>query len=138
MAFAGINFWAVGLAAVVGWLVGLGWYSTLKRPWMIALGKTRTELLPPHGKPSPAPFLVAFAAQVVMAWVLAGIIGHVGHVTVPNGVISSLLAWFGFVVMTRAADNCLARQRVMLTAIESGQWLFALLAQGIVIGLFGA
>jgi hypothetical protein len=138
VAFAGINYWAVGLAAVVGWLVGLGWYSALKRPWMIALGKTRTELLPPHGKPSPAPFLVALAAQLVMAWVLAGIIGHVGHVTVPNAVISSLLAWLGFVVTTRAADNCLARQRVMLTTIESGQWLLALLAQGIVIGLFGA
>jgi hypothetical protein len=105
---------------------------------MIAHGKTRTELLPPHGRPSPVPFVVAFAAQLAMAWVLAAFIQQTGRVTMLTGIASGLLAWFGFVVLTRASDHCLARQRVMLTAIESGQWLFALLAQGIVIGLFGA
>ena len=136
MAFAGINHLAVILAAVSGWLVGAGWYTLLARPWMIALGKTKSELMDPSRASSPVPFLVAFAAQFVMAWVLAGIIGHVGPVSdrTARDLEPARLARFR---RYDAADNCLARQRVMLTAIESGQWLFALLAQGIVIGLFG-
>lgn len=137
VAFAGINYLAVVLAAVASWLAGAAWYAALARPWMIALGKTRSELMPPSGRPSLVPFVVAFVAQLVMAWVLAGIVGHVGPVSVVNGVVSALFAWIGFVVTVLATTYSFARQRIMLTVIDAGHWLVALIIQGAVIGIIG-
>jgi hypothetical protein len=138
VAFAGINHWAVMLAAILGWLVGAGWYRALARPWMIALGKTRSELLAPSGQTSLAPFAVAFVAQLAMASVLAGFVGHLGPVTIATGVIAGLFAWLGFVITTLAVSHGFARHRAMLTVIDGGHWLAVLLIQGAVIGLFGS
>lgn len=140
MAFAGINYLAVFLAALAGWLIGGVWYTALARPWLIALGKTRAELLGPSGKPSPWPFVLAFAMLLVMAWVLAGIIGHLGpgQVTVANGVVSGAFAWLGFVVTALAVNHGFSGQRAMLTAIDGGHWFAVLVIQGAVIGAFGA
>lgn len=138
MAFAGVNYFGIVIAAVAGWLVGAVWYSALARPWLIALGKTRTELLTPSGKPSVVPFVVSFLAALLMAWVLAGIIGHLGpgQVTVVNGVTSGFFIWLGFVITTQAVNYSFARQRAMLTVIDGGHWLAVLVIQGAIIGAF--
>jgi hypothetical protein len=46
----------------------------------------------------------------VMAWVLAGMIGHLGpgQVTLRNGIISGLFAWLGFVATTLAVTRPMA------------------------------
>jgi hypothetical protein len=139
MAFAGINYLAVVLAALASWLIGALWYSAFARPWMLALGKTRAELMGPSGKPSPLPFVVAFLAQLVMAWVLAGIVGHLGpgQVTLANGVVSGFFVWLGFVVTSQVVNHGFSGQRLMLTVIDSGHWLAALVIQGAIIGLLG-
>lgn len=139
MAFAGINYLAVVLAALASWLIGALWYSAFARPWMLALGKTRAELMGPSGKPSPLPFVVAFLAQLVMAWVLAGIVGHLGpgQVTLANGVVSGFFVWLGFVVTSQVVNHGFSGQRLMLTVIDSGHWLAALVIQGGIIGLLG-
>jgi hypothetical protein len=137
MVFAGINYFAVFAAAVASWLVGAAWYMTLAKPWMAALGKTEAELKGPTGKPSPIPFVISFLAELVMAWVLAGIVGHLGGVTVANGVISAVFVWVGFVVTTMGVNHAYAGAKPMLTAIDSGHWLAVLIVQGIVIGAFG-
>ena len=78
---------------------------------MAALGATKAELMGPSGRPSPAPFAIAFLAELVMAWTLAGIIGHAGPVTVANGLICGALAWAGFVATTLLVNHqLLARQ----------------------------
>jgi hypothetical protein len=139
MAFAGINYLAVVLAALASWLIGALWYSAFARPWMLALGKTKAELVGPSGKPSPLPFVVAFLAQLVMAWVLAGIVGHLGpgQVTLANGVVSGFFVWLGFVVTSQVVNHGFSGQRLMLTVIDSGHWLAALVIQGAIIGLLG-
>jgi hypothetical protein len=138
LAFAGINYLGVISAAVAGWLAGAAWYAVLARPWMIALGKIKSELMTPDGTRLIVPFVVAFLAQLVMAWVLAGIVGHVGVVTAVNGVISGLFAWLGFVITSLAVNYSFARQQFMLTLIDGGHWLLVLVLQGAVIGFFGA
>ena len=139
MAFAGINPLGVLAAAVASWLAGAVWYTALARPWLIALGKTRAELMRPDGKPSLVPFVTAFLAELLMAWVLAGLIGHfgAGQITVTNGIISGVVAWLGFVVTTLATNHGFGGQRGMLTLIDGGHWLAVLVLQGAVIGLFG-
>ncbi len=137
MVFAGINYVAVFAAAVASWLVGAAWYMALAKPWMAALGKTEAEIKGPTGKPSPIPFVISFLAELVMAWVLAGIVGHLGAVTVANGVISAVFVWVGFVLTTMGVNHAFAGAKPMLTAIDGGHWLAVLLVQGLVIGAFG-
>ncbi len=140
MAFAGINYLAVVLAAVSAWLIGAVWYNAFGRPWLYALGKTRSELMGPSGKPSPVPFLTAFLAELVMACVLAGILGHLGpgQLTLASGVIAGFVLWLGFVITSMAVNHGFSRQRLLLTAIDGGHWLAVLLIQGAIIGLLGA
>ena len=139
MVFAGVSYLAILVAAVASWIFGAAWYMTLAKPWMAAQGyANEAEMLGPSGKPSPVPFVIAFVAELVMAWVLAGIIGHMGRVTVGNGLITGFFAWLGFAITTMAVNYAYSRHKPMLTAIDGGHWLGVLLIQGLVIGLFGA
>jgi Protein of unknown function (DUF1761) len=138
MIFAGVSYLAILVAAVASWIFGALWYMALAKPWMAAHGwATKEEMLGPASKPSAVPFVLALLAELLMAWVLAGIIGHTGKVTVGNGLISAFLAWIGFVITTMAVNHAYSQAKPALTMIEGGHWLGVLLVQGLVIGLFG-
>jgi hypothetical protein len=142
MTFAGINYVAVLVAAVAGWLSGAVWYGALGKAWVAAQGKTmdafRAEQAAKIGKLSAQlPFILAFAAALLMAWVLAGMIGHLGAVTLKNGVISGAFAWAGFVATTTVVNNAFTGRRFMLTAIDGGHWLAVLIVMGAIVGAWG-
>jgi len=139
MQFAGLNYLAVVLAAIVGFMFGWLWYGVLfSKPWREAVGKCE-ETPKKEGAVSPMPFVIAFVAQLIMAWVLAGVIGHLGPdtVTFRNGVISAAFIWLGFVITTLTVNNAFQGAKWALTLIDGGHWLGVLLLQGAVIGLLG-
>jgi len=138
MAFAGINFLAILIAAVAGFAFGAAYYMTLSRPWLAAIGKTKEELAA-AGKGSPVPFIVSILALAIMAWTLAGIMGHLGagQVTVKNGVISALFVWLGFVITTQSVNYAFGQRKPMLTVIDGIHWLGVLVIQGAIIGAMG-
>jgi hypothetical protein len=74
-----------------------------------------------------------------MAWMLAGVVGHLGpgQVTVKNAVLSGAFIWFGFVLTTVAVNYAFAGRKPLLTVIDTAHWLGALLLIGAIIGLFG-
>jgi hypothetical protein len=140
MAFAGMNYMAIVVAAIAGWLVGAAWYGVLGKPWMAALGKSPAEMKAKQGTPAfYVPFVLAFVADLIMAWILAGTLGHLGpgQVTLRNGVISAAFLWFGFVATTLAVNNAFAGRKIALTAIDGGHWLAVLIAMGAIIGGWG-
>ena len=132
MTFAGINPIAVLAAAVAAFIAGSVWYGVLGKAWMAALGRSREDF-----KPSPGPFIIALVGELVMAFVLAGLIGHMGDVTIRVGVISALFVWLGFVATTVAINNAYQGSRWSLPLIDAGHWLVVLLVMGAVIGAFG-
>ena len=136
MAFAGLNYLAILAAAIGAFVFGSAYYGILGRSWMAALGVADGEAGP---RMSPTPFIVAFLAELVMAWVLAGVLGHLGpgQVTPKNGAISALFLWVGFVVTTIAVNNSFGRRKLALTIIDSGHWLGVLVVAGLIIGAFG-
>jgi len=136
MDFAGMNHLAIPLAAVASYAFGSVWYMTLAKPWMAALGKTEADL---KAGPQVRPFVMAFVMQLLMAWVLAGLIGHLGtgQVTLANGVISAAFCWAGFVLTTLVTNHGFQDAKGMLTVIDGGHWLGVLLIQGAVIGAMG-
>ena len=138
MTFGGINHLAVVVAAIASWIFGAVWYGALGKQWMAALGKTREELMP-GGRPNPAIFVVSFIAQLVMAEMLAGLVGHLGpgQFTVKNAMISAGFVWFGFVLTVLVTNHGFQGAKRSLTLIDGGHWLGVLLLQGLVLGLMG-
>src|SRR5262245_36042723 len=129
MTFAGINYLAVIVAAVAAWLAGAVWYGVLARPWMAASGKTPQEIEDFKKQPrSVLPLIYAFLGAAVMAWVLAGLLGHLGaaFLTLRNGAISGMFCWLGFVITTMLINYSFARRKPMLLVIDGGHWLLVL------------
>ncbi len=140
MAFAGINFLAILVAAAASWILGGIWYWAFANPWMAAVGTTRERVDTAKELPGASlPFVFAFAACVIMAWVLAGLVGHLGpgQVTVRNGVISGAFCWLGFVFTTMLVNNSFAMRSRRLLLIDGGYWLLALMLMGAIIGAIG-
>lgn len=144
MPFAGINYMAILIAAIAAWLVGAVWYGVFAKPWVAALGRTmedfKREQAEKTGSPTAfIPFVLAFIANLIMAWILAGLISHLGAgaFTVRNGVISGAFVWIGFVATTMAVNNAFGGRKPMLTLIDSGHWLAVLVVMGAILGAMG-
>ena len=137
--FSGLNLWAILLAAAASFVFGGIWYGALSRQWMDAAGLT-PEDLKGSGGTSPWPFVITFIAQIIMAWMLAGVLLHLYKAGLPanlrNGLISGFFVWFGFVATTLVVNHQFQMQKPTLTLIDGGHWLGVLLIQGAVLGLF--
>jgi len=136
MQFAGISYVAVIAAAAAGFAFGAGYYTALGKRWVAALGKPE-EALKQGGMAKR--LVVSAIGQLVMAFMLAGVVGHLGpgQVTVANGPIAGLSLWIGFVITTIAVNYAWQGAKPMLTIIDGGHWLGVLLLQGLVIGAIG-
>jgi hypothetical protein len=140
MTFAGVNYLAILVAAIVAWAAGAAWYMAFGKSWMAALGTTPEKMQQMRNEPGAfLPFIYAFVADLVMAWALAGLVGHfgAGQVTIRNGIISGAFCWLGFVVTSMLVNNSFGRRDWRLLLIDGGHWLVVLVLIGAVIGAFG-
>jgi peptidoglycan biosynthesis protein MviN/MurJ (putative lipid II flippase) len=133
-----INYYAVLCAAVAAWIAGAIWYTALGGPWKTALGWSAADIQS-RGKTKPpiGPFIISFIAELIMAAILAGLMGHFGDVTIKTGAIVGGLCWLGFVATTITVNNAYPGRKFALTIIDAGHWLLVLLIQGAIIGAFG-
>jgi hypothetical protein len=140
MDFAGVNYLAVLVATGASFMFGGFWYGVLSKPWMAAAGIDK-ETIDASRKAGRTTWLMiaAFLSSLVMAWVLAGLIGHLGQeqVTIANGIISGAFVWLGFVATTLVTNHGFQLKLGQLTLIDGAHWLGVLLIQGAVIGAFG-
>lgn len=137
---SGLNVWGVLLAAAASFLFGGVWYGALSQAWMKAAGLSEEQVKGPRG-PTLAPFVITIIAQILMAWVLAGLLLHLTKAGLPatlrNGLISGFLMWLGFIATTLVVNHQFQMQKPMLTLIDLGHWLGVLLIQGAILGHFG-
>ena len=137
-----VNPWAVLLAATAAWMVGAGYYTLLAQTWVAALGTTMEHLQREQAQKAgtPAawmPFVLAFLAELVMAWVLAGIMVQTGALNLVDGLLTGALAWLGLVITTVAVNNTFAGRKPLLTVVDGGHWLLVLLVMSAILGVFG-
>jgi hypothetical protein len=141
---ATMNFLVMIGAAVCAWLFGAIYYSTLGKRWVEAQGSTveefRAKQATNAGKLSAKmPFILAFIAQLIMAYMLYGLMKHVAHtgpLTVRNGLISGAFVWFGFILTSIAVNHAFSGRKTMLTVIDAGHWLGVMLILGAMLGAF--
>ena len=86
------------------------------------------------------PFVYAFVGAAIMAYALAGVLGHLGpgQVTLRNGIISGAFIWLGFVFTTMLVNNSFGQRSAKLLLIDGGYWLLVLVLMGAIIGGMGA
>lgn len=129
---------AIVISAVVAWLAGAAWYMTFGETWMAALGTTPEKMAAMRKEPGAfLPFIYAFVAELVMAWMLAGLLIHIAPgipTTLKNGVLSGALCWVGFVIPNMLVNNSFARRDWRLMWIDGGHWLVVLLLMGAILG----
>ena len=131
MIFHGINYLAVILAAIAGMMAGAAWYSALAKPWIKALGLTQEP------KQNPKIYIVALISQFLIAYVLAGLIGHIGSFTIGGGILSALFCWAGFTLAPMMTNHRFQGNGWDLTLIDAGYWLVVFALQGAIIGWMG-
>ena len=128
-----VNMLAVLVAAIAAFAFGAVWYTAFSKQWLAALGKTREQL-----NVGFTPFIWSVVVELVMAFVLAVLIGNLpGGTTITTGLTVGLLAWVGFVATTLILNHRYEGLSWSLTILDSGHLLGVLLIQGAVIGLFG-
>jgi hypothetical protein len=135
MTFDGINYLAVLVAAVAAWVLAILWYQILVKRWLAREGKPETEL-GPRSRPKGY-VLFVLAVQLIMARILADVVGHAGDVALDKGIMWGVLCLGGFVGPVLVTSSYLHGRRGMLGAIEFGYWFVALALMGAIIGAFG-
>jgi hypothetical protein len=138
MSFANVNLLSVVVAAIAAWIFGAIYYGILGKAWVAAQGKTMESCkLENAGKSAvakTAPFILSFIGELIMGFVLYGILVHIGMFTLRAGIISGAFCWFGFVLTTVAINNAYTFRRPMLTVIDSAHWLGVLAIIGAILG----
>jgi Protein of unknown function (DUF1761) len=140
MTFAGINYLAVVIAAVMAWIASAAWYMSLSKAYVAALGKTPEQMAADRNKRDAfLPFVYAFVANLIIAEMLGGVLGHLGpgQVTLRNGAISAAFLWFGFILTTMVVNYSFSGCDRRLLLIDLGNWLVVLVVIGAVIGAIG-
>jgi hypothetical protein len=139
MSFGALNYMPVIAAAIASFIFGGVWYNAFSRQWMDALGRTPDTM--PRDRGAVGLYVAAFAAQLIMAWMLAGVLYHLAAAGLPTslrtGLISAAFLWFGFVVTTMVVNYSFQGARPLLMVLDGAHWLGALLIQGAILGWWG-
>jgi hypothetical protein len=126
------------LAAIAAWLAGAAWYAIFGRTWIAALGIAPDKMAAMRQGPQAyLPFAYAFVAELVMAWMLAGLLQHLAPsfpISVRNGVISGLHLWVAFVLTVMLVNNSFAHRDWRLLMIDGGHWLVVMVLMGAILG----
>ncbi len=127
MSFGGINYLAILAAAVAGFAIGAVWYGALSAPWMKAARVEKGQ-----GRPLPGLLVTSFIALLIMAWVMAGVIGHLGagQATLWNGVVSGFFIWLGFIATTLTVNQRYEGFGWNLSLIDGAHWLLVSAGDG--------
>jgi len=139
MGLGSLNYWGVVVAAMASFVFGGVWYGAFTKQWMEAVGMTPDKI--PRDRGAIGLYVLAFVAQLIMAWMLAGVLLHLSLGGMPAsirvGMISAAFLWFGFVITTMLVNYAFHGAKHALTLIDGGHWLGVLLIQGAIIGWWG-
>ena len=133
-----INYWAVLVAAIVSFFIGMAWYSPLLfvKPWMHEMGKTFDPKAMPGMSSMASQMAVSFVAQLVGAYVLAHVAVAFGAVGVSGAVQLAVWVWIGFLATNALAPVLWEGRSMKWYAITAGHLLISTLAASLILVLW--
>ncbi len=128
--------WAAVIVASIVHFIGAGvWFTLLKQPYLVGIGKTEEQMLQQAGGNVVYPYIVAFLCNIVIARVLAQVIvATSANPTVWHGMRVAFYAWGGFVATTFLTEYVFELRSVTIYLITAGYPLIGMLIMGGILG----
>jgi len=134
-----INWLAVLVAGVANMMVGFLWYSPLlfAAPWMKLSGMTKEKIAKSNmTKTYGVSFLVGLVTAFVLAHVMGLSMNFFHYSGLSTGINTAFWMWLGFIMPVQLTSWLFDGRSFTLFLINTGYQLAALVAMGIVIGLW--
>lgn len=134
-----VDFFAVVLSVVAAMVVGSVWYGPLfGKLFMKEMGMDSwsPEKQVAMRKSMGMSYLLQALGSFIMFYVLAGLIGGFGHLSLGGGVMTALILWAGFVVPLKLGD-AIWGGNWKLFWLGIGNMFVTLIVAGAIIGAMG-
>ena len=130
-----LNYVAVVVAAIASMVIGFLYYSPslFGGKWMKLAGITKKEADKAMKQGMAKTLVLGFITALVMAWVIAMIIGNVGAATVTEGAMVGFWAWLGFVATFSYHGVLWGKQPHSLGTLQNGNNLISMVVIGAII-----
>jgi hypothetical protein len=130
-AIAGINYWAVAIAALASFVIGGLWYSPVlfQRAWMASAGVTDAQL---QSRNLGLIFGVSFVLQLIAAFVLAMFLGPAANFMF--GITAGFMVGAAWVATAFGVVYLFERRRLRLFWINAGYQIIVFTTMGAILG----
>jgi hypothetical protein len=130
-----VNWLAIIVAAVAAFAIGALWYSPVlfARQWMAAHGHT-PEKLASMQQGMGKTYAFSFVTYVIMAMVLALLMGLTGAHTMIQGIVLAILAWLGFGFTIGLNANLYSDKPPAAFMIDAGYQVVHVIVMGAILG----
>lgn len=126
------NYVAVAVSALVYWLLGAVWYGFLfSKPWMALEHMTDAQA---KSMNPVLPYIITFALNLLIAFVLAQICGWRNANTAARGAAIGILLWIGFIGPVTFTSYMYEMRPMQLFAINEFYSLVGLCVMGAILG----
>lgn len=123
-------------AALAAFAFGAVWYMSMSKAWIAAAGIPVDDRGRPQGNGSPMPFVVGFAAMVIVAGMMRHIFAMAG-ITSPGGGLVAGAGIGAFLITPWVAMNyAFAMRKPALTMIDGVNSVVGCAVMGLVLSLF--
>lgn len=129
-----LNYWAILVAGVAQFVIGMIWYSPLLfgRQWM-KLMKLDESTMNGSKKDMGAIFFMSFVSSLVLSYVLAHFVSYLALVEIEEALQAAFWLWLGFVAMTHLSGVLYEKKPFQLYAINMAYYLANLLVSAAIL-----
>ena len=136
-----INYWAIGLAAVGGFVAAFGYYAALGGQLVAARGNAGasaggTDTAAADDRPAAWIPLFELVKHLLLAAVVAGLVVAIGLDTWLEALVLGLALWVGFPVVLLAGSVVHEKVPWRLAAIHAGDWFAKLLIVALIVAVW--
>ena len=128
----GINFLAVAVAALAAFVASLMWYIVFGKE----LAKVSSAFAEGVKKPQPWKMLVVIVQSLVLALILAYVLGLIGKIGLLGALGIGILLWIGLSAVQWVGSIMWEKVPVKMAAIHAGDWLVKLVLIAGIIGMW--
>ncbi len=130
-----VNWLAIIVAAIAAFALGALWYSRtlFGRQWMAAHGYTPEKLAAMQSNMGKT-YAFSFITYVIMAMVLALLMGLTGANTMVQGIVLAVLTWLGFGFTIGLNANLYSQKPPAAFMIDAGYQLVHVIVMGAILG----
>lgn len=130
-----VNWISISIAAVVNMTIGGLWYSPVLfgEVWIKLMGFSQKQIDEAKSKGMAKSYGIMAVFSVVMAFVLAQLIGNMGLFGLQNALSLGFTVWLGFIATTKANDVIFGKKPVKLYIIDAGYYLVSILAMSVIL-----